>query len=79
MSEETKEAVANPLDQKLVRRVALAMFRAEREKGTSWANEHKAQWAEKKADYIKQARKLCRALERQGVSLVLQDDDKAED
>ncbi|MCC4254787.1 hypothetical protein LL251_20455 [Sphingobium naphthae] len=64
------------MDQKLIRRVASSMFRADlrdsAEKKTP--DERKAAWALQKTDYVKRARKLYRALEREGVNLTLQEE-----
>jgi hypothetical protein len=64
------ETVAD-LDLKLLRRLANCMFRAEFAGASAkpTPDERKAAWAEQRADYLKRARRLYRALERDGVAL----------
>lgn len=73
----TSPKLAPPsIDQKLVRRIASSMFRADMRDNEEKKSpeERKAAWAEQKNDYIKRARKLYRTLDREGVKLTLQEE-----
>ncbi len=69
----TETSSASTTDQKLIRRLANNMFRAEftATSPNSTPEERKAGWAEQRDDYLTRARRLYRVLERDGVVLDL--------
>jgi hypothetical protein len=70
------EAASSPgVEQKLIRRVAMALYRAEHATpDSSSPADKRAGWNTEKAEYGKRARKFYRSLQRDGIKMSLEDE-----